>query len=164
MHGGCGARTGELGQGRVWAAKLGSLQVARGSERQAEEPPVEERRIKNSAAQSVAGRELHVPTGPLALLPDMTCVCVGLSHPFPAPGSPFGGSASRAGSAMETGNTEWPHLPSHRLGGGHPKCSPSPREFSTYPANQHLEGHLTKSCPCHQHCGRTAYPEEKGLV
>lgn len=25
-----------------------------------------------------------------------------------------------------------------------------------YPANQHLEGHLTKSCPCHQHRGRTA--------
>lgn len=139
------------------------------------------------------GAKQHSHGAPLALLPDMTCVCFGLSHRFPAPGLPFGGSALKAGSETETGNTEWgpaslgseggwPHLPTcleERSPTRTRKTSlsslklqsyqmiPSPLshpKFLTYPANQHLEGHLSNACPCHQHCGRTAYAKEKDLV
>lgn len=69
---------------------------------------VEKGWTKNSQLSPIPGpgATQHSHGAPLALLPDMTCVCFGLSHPFPAPGPPFGGSASRAGSETETGNRQ----------------------------------------------------------
>lgn len=65
--------------------------------------PVGKGRKGTSAAQT---RPRHSRRAPLALLPGMTCVCFGRSHPFLATGPPFGGSAVTAGSETETGHTD----------------------------------------------------------